>query len=426
MVLRKTQRPPRLKADNLRRHSWRDRRHSCSAAGCRSRAGCPAGVSSHARSGATRSARWSFQVGSGTSASGSSASVVWLQSTKGRSLRAGSRCAPPIGGPDGARALLAPFREHGRYATLRQSAARGPVTCIRTRKLRRYAERSRRLAPRAAGAPERRVVRVISLNADDHIETEANAGHHPKRDPVVWPISRESTHPRSRPARHGRPPIPVYHLHGFLPRKQATSIWRESADTLVFTDSDYWATVASPLSFANRVIAHALHDTACLFIGLSMHDVNVLRWIGLRYHAIAEDKAGRERTRRSRRRGSPPRGAHGARTSLLDPAGQRRLRRLDHGADARARCHLRAHRKLGRSVGELSATRSRRRTAALTRSESPHSRQEWAFNRAEITMLAPWRTAACDRANAAFCPVSPAFSSACGSTPLIESAFGSI
>lgn len=139
--------------------------------------------------------------------------------------------------------------------------------------------------------PDRRVVRVISLNADDHIETEANAGHHPKRDPVVWPISRESSHPRTRPGAHGRTPIPVYHLHGFLPRKQATSIWRESADTLVFTDSDYWATVASPLSFANRVIAHALHDTTCLFIGLSMHDVNVLRWIGLRYHAIAEDKA---------------------------------------------------------------------------------------------------------------------------------------
>jgi hypothetical protein len=139
--------------------------------------------------------------------------------------------------------------------------------------------------------PDRRLVRVISLNADDHIETEANAGHHPKRDPVVWPISRESSHPRTRPGAHGRTPIPVYHLHGFLPRKQSTLIWRESADTLVFTDSDYWATVASPLSFANRVIAHALHDTTCLFIGLSMHDVNVLRWIGLRYHAIAEDKA---------------------------------------------------------------------------------------------------------------------------------------
>jgi hypothetical protein len=53
------------------------------------------------------------------------------------------------------------------------------------------------------------------------------------------------------------------------------------------------------VSFANRVIAHALHDTTCLFIGLSMHDVNVLRWIGLRYHAIAEDKAA-ERGRKLR------------------------------------------------------------------------------------------------------------------------------
>ncbi|HEX9619685.1 MAG TPA: SIR2 family protein [Polyangiaceae bacterium] len=136
----------------------------------------------------------------------------------------------------------------------------------------------------------RRVVRVITFNADDHLETEANGSHHPKRDPVLWPVSRESSHARTAAGANGRPPLPVYHLHGFLPRAKARMIWQQAADTLVFTDAQYWATVASPLSFANRVFSHALHDSACVFIGLSMRDVNILRWLGVRYNAIAHDK----------------------------------------------------------------------------------------------------------------------------------------
>lgn len=136
-----------------------------------------------------------------------------------------------------------------------------------------------------------RIVRVLTFNADDHLETEANGAHHPKRDPVLWPISRESSHVRTGAGACGRPPLPVYHLHGFLPRASARMIWQQAADTLVFTDAQYWATVASPLSFANRIFAHALHDSACIFIGLSMHDVNILRWLGMRYNAIKNDKA---------------------------------------------------------------------------------------------------------------------------------------
>lgn len=136
---------------------------------------------------------------------------------------------------------------------------------------------------------QRRVVRVITFNADDHLEAETNRGHNGRRDPVVWPVSRESGHPRVSRGAHGKAPIPIYHLHGFLPRDGGVRPWSDAPDTLVFADAEYWATVASPLTFANRVMAQALHDSSCVFVGLSMHDVNLIRWLGVRYNAICDD-----------------------------------------------------------------------------------------------------------------------------------------
>ena len=140
-------------------------------------------------------------------------------------------------------------------------------------------------------AESRRVLRVITFNADDHLETEGNRGHSVKRDPVLWPIARESGHPRMSRGANGKAPIPVYHVHGFLPRHGAVQRWRDAPDTLVFTDAEYWATVASSLTFANRVMAQALHDSSCIFVGTSMYDVNLIRWLGVRYNAICNDVA---------------------------------------------------------------------------------------------------------------------------------------
>src|SRR5215468_3452489 len=50
----------------------------------------------------------------------------------------------------------------------------------------------------------------------------------------------------------------------------------------VFTDSQYWSTSATTTSFANRVMASALSEGQCVFIGLSMTDINLLRWLALR------------------------------------------------------------------------------------------------------------------------------------------------
>jgi hypothetical protein len=135
---------------------------------------------------------------------------------------------------------------------------------------------------------DRRLRRVITFNADDLLEHEANTRGSELSAPVVWPLAHEWSRPRKARGARGRAPIPVYHLHGFLPRSGSPLAARANAAGLVFTDAQYWASFAEPTSFPNRVMLGALHDSVCVFVGLSMTDLNVARWLGMRAHAMTE------------------------------------------------------------------------------------------------------------------------------------------
>lgn len=135
-----------------------------------------------------------------------------------------------------------------------------------------------------------RVARVITFNADDLLEREVHAGLDPDDPPVVWVLARASHHPAPPVGAGGQRPVPVYHVHGYLPRDPEERSWADAPDTLVFTDAQYWSSVASPMSFANRVMVHAMHDSHCIFIGLSMTDLNITRWLGVRYNEIVADR----------------------------------------------------------------------------------------------------------------------------------------
>jgi len=52
------------------------------------------------------------------------------------------------------------------------------------------------------------------------------------------------------------------------------------AESVVFTDEQYWRAVGHPSGFASRVFSSALSGH-CLFIGLSMTDLNIIRWLAL-------------------------------------------------------------------------------------------------------------------------------------------------
>ncbi|HET9451641.1 MAG TPA: SIR2 family protein, partial [Aggregicoccus sp.] len=154
---------------------------------------------------------------------------------------------------------------------------------------------ARALVREHARGARRRVVRVVSFNADDLLAEACRALAPPGSPPLLKPLVRASHHPERG---LGEQPLPLYHLHGYLPRRTRRAgdaggaRWHEEApDALVFTDAQYWASVAEPMSFANRVMSFVLHDSRCVFVGLSMTDLNLLRWLALRAQEVEADKA---------------------------------------------------------------------------------------------------------------------------------------
>ena len=130
--------------------------------------------------------------------------------------------------------------------------------------------------------PDRRLVRIVTLNADDLLERTVCADGVARLVPIARPNRTPEWSSQGSP-----PPIPVYHVHGYLPEDADDPAG--SAETLVFTDDQFWSTTASPLSFANRVVANALHDSQCVFVGISMRDVNLMRWLAMRYEEVVAD-----------------------------------------------------------------------------------------------------------------------------------------
>lgn len=136
---------------------------------------------------------------------------------------------------------------------------------------------------------QHRIVRVITLNVDDMLEiaVEASWKHHDRPgDAPLQVVARPCHHNRQQDEGYS---LPVFHVHGYVPFRRGRS-QNTAPDALVFTDAQYWGATANPLSFANRVVSNALHDSTCVFVGLSMTDINLLRWLGLRYCELVDDR----------------------------------------------------------------------------------------------------------------------------------------
>lgn len=137
-----------------------------------------------------------------------------------------------------------------------------------------------------------RISSVITFNADDLIEQavcQLTGASDDRRRPSAMGIFRQmqtiravvrSTHAWA--GQHRSPFIPVYHIHGFLPSGRLKAYSGHYEYMLVFTDTQYWSTSVSSFSFANRIMAAALSEGCCIFVGISMTDINLLRWLALR------------------------------------------------------------------------------------------------------------------------------------------------
>jgi hypothetical protein len=136
----------------------------------------------------------------------------------------------------------------------------------------------------ALAEPTQRLIdQVITFNVDDLLEREVNAISR-RRTRLAQPVYRASA-VRPLPVRGS---VAIYHLHGFVPLRPEDYPYRMEdgyfndarppAESLVFTDEQYWRTVGRPAGFASRIFTNALSGH-CMFIGLSMTDLNIIRWL---------------------------------------------------------------------------------------------------------------------------------------------------
>lgn len=102
---------------------------------------------------------------------------------------------------------------------------------------------------------------IITFNFDALIEENLDAEKIRNR-----PIYTEAI-------KHKPSELPVYHVHGYLPRKGRIPA---NAD-VVFSEDAYHSQFLDPFSWSNLVQLTKLSQNTCLFIGLSLTDPNVRR-----------------------------------------------------------------------------------------------------------------------------------------------------
>jgi hypothetical protein len=131
---------------------------------------------------------------------------------------------------------------------------------------------------------------IITYNFDDLIERELRrrgVAHHAV-------LAEEDEIPPGH--------LPIYHVHGFLPR--TGRLTKKHARALVLSEEAYHYQFGEPYVWANMVPLNLLRNNVVLFVGLSMTDPNLRRLLeitclkkpGVRHYAILRDHWGGQNT----------------------------------------------------------------------------------------------------------------------------------
>lgn len=102
---------------------------------------------------------------------------------------------------------------------------------------------------------------IITFNFDGLIEESLDEQSIPNR-----PIFTEEI-------KHDRNQLPIYHVHGFLPRDRKIAAETE----LVFSEDAYHSQFIDPFSWSNLILLNKLTQNTCLFAGISLTDPNMRR-----------------------------------------------------------------------------------------------------------------------------------------------------
>lgn len=74
--------------------------------------------------------------------------------------------------------------------------------------------------------------------------------------------------------------IPIFHLHGSIsPTSNLTVKSRDSRDSLIFLESSYNEVASSMHSWAQSTFLYSATNSKLVFVGLSMSDPNIRRWL---------------------------------------------------------------------------------------------------------------------------------------------------
>ncbi|TVR66229.1 MAG: hypothetical protein EA420_01975 [Candidatus Competibacteraceae bacterium] len=116
---------------------------------------------------------------------------------------------------------------------------------------------------------------IITFNFDDLIEFNLERNHI-KHCPIF-----------SKGQKADRSELPIYHVHGYLPR--IGTIGKQHA--IVFSEDAYHSQFIDPFSWSNLVQLNHLGHNVCLFIGLSMSDPNLRRLLDVSMRKNPDRKA---------------------------------------------------------------------------------------------------------------------------------------
>jgi hypothetical protein len=114
---------------------------------------------------------------------------------------------------------------------------------------------------------------ILTTNYDNLVES---AFHTKYRTNPLKPVGR----PTSTEADRYRRLIPVYHVHGYVGyRDTRGGVAEPENPELVIAEDDYFQTFYDPLGFGTYVAMSFLRRFPCLFMGCSMQDKNLRRFL---------------------------------------------------------------------------------------------------------------------------------------------------
>ena len=102
---------------------------------------------------------------------------------------------------------------------------------------------------------------IITFNFDSLIEEQLTQNRIPNKSIFSESIGHESYE------------LPVYHVHGFLPRSGSIP----SDSELVFSEDSYHSQFIDSFSWSNLIQLNKLTQNTCLFVGISLTDPNMRR-----------------------------------------------------------------------------------------------------------------------------------------------------